>query len=74
MDGLTSSASCPGLEAMTGRFAESKPDQRRIAIHERLGQSFSSGDCENFRGEIELLAEDLVAAEHAFRSLLAPSS
>jgi DNA-binding SARP family transcriptional activator len=59
-----------GLEAMRGRFRDARRlIDRAEAIYDDLGQTaIAHGNCGTVRGQIELLAGDPVAAEHALRA------
>jgi class 3 adenylate cyclase/tetratricopeptide (TPR) repeat protein len=57
------------LEAMSGRFDEGRAAERRSrAIKDELGLRFTLAVGDIWRGELELLAGDLAAAEDAFRA------
>jgi tetratricopeptide (TPR) repeat protein len=57
------------LEAMSGRFEEARAAERRSrGIKEELGLRFTQAVGDIWRGELELLAGDLSAAESAFKA------
>ena len=59
-----------GLEAMRGRFAEARQlVDRAEMLYNDLGEpALAHGNCGTLRGQIELLADDPVAAEDALRT------
>jgi DNA-binding SARP family transcriptional activator len=59
-----------GLEGMRGRFAEARRlVDRAAAAYDDLGATaLAHGNCGTVRGQIELLADDPVAAEDALRT------